>query len=73
MSSRRIRRRRRALLPPGWRSHLECGDDFFDDGFGDDVDAMRAAWHKYGASMMDELTDMDERPWAFDEFGPPAG
>lgn len=38
------RKGQQADLPIGGLLQLQCGRDFFDNGFGDDVDAMRAAW-----------------------------
>lgn len=40
---RRTAKSRRGL-PRGGILQLACGNDYFSDGFGDDVEAMREAW-----------------------------
>ena len=74
---KRHSRARRADLPFGWRMHLECGHDYFHDGFGDDYEAMRQAWQEHGAAFMASRSDDDRlsrvTPWALEEFGEPPG
>ena len=61
------------------RAHLlqlSCGCDFFDAGFGDDLDAMRDAWQS--PSVQEQVRRLaaekkagDRKPWAqiaFDEL-----
>jgi len=55
------------------REQLIRGHDFFGDAFGDEIEAMRAAWKEHRAEILAEYVSANpgRRPWAFWQFDAP--